>query len=372
MLKENVVFCGIGQGGGNITRELELNDCQCFYVNTSLEDLDTIDTGYDKKYHINGTKGMAKDRALANEVITSEYNDDKVVEAVYKKYANASIYFFIYTLSGGTGGGMGNQIAKKMKERFPDKTVNIITVLPNDEEDIIMQLNAIQCLKGIKDILIDGDKGYITNLQILDNNKKDFDKRTSINKEYASMLDKILSFQSITPEGNLDEEELERLFSIPGVSTICELDNKDFLDELTKVEDTTIFASTLKNVKAHGLILNGDQNNTTSRNLIREEFGVPVATYDTVWDEDLNIIISLGMSFDDSIINKLNANYTRLMNKRKEIEENIKKQQETVNNIDLDFSAIVGLGGSKSKESKPERTGRTGFAGARGAMRGRR
>lgn len=348
MLKERVVFCGIGQGGGNITRELELKGCQCYYVNTSLDDLDTIDTSYDNKYHISKTKGMAKDIEFATEVITSDENDDKIVEAVYKQYANASIYFFVYTTAGGTGGGMGNKIAKRMKERFPDKIVNTINVKPHREEDMMLQYNSIQCFDEIEKLL---EEDYITSIQVIDNNKRDFNKKSSINKEYADIMDEILSYTSITTEGNLDEEEIERLFMVKGVTVINKLSNKDFLDELNEADEKSIFAEHLKNPEVHGLILNVEQDTTINRNLIREVYGVAKLTHDTTWEENSNIIISTGTSFNKGIITELKKNYSELKAKKEQIEKDILENKE---DIDVDFSDLKSLS-SKSKINEAQR-----------------
>lgn len=353
MLKEQVVFCGIGQGGGNITRELEIRGCQCYYVNTSLDDLDTIETSYDKKYHISGTKGMAKDIDYAEEVILSEENDDKIVEAIYKKYANASIYFFVYTTAGGTGGGMGNQIAKRMKERFPGKIVDVITVRPHREEDMVMQYNSIQCLTKLKELL---EEDFVTSVQIIDNNKRDFNEKTSINKDYANIMDEILSFTSITTEGNLDEEELERLFMVKGITVVNRLNNKDFLDELTDIDERSIFVEQLKNPEVHGLILNKEQDTAINRNLIREVFGVPKLTHSTNWNEEMNIIISAGMTFNENIITEMKKSYNDLKNKKEQIEKDTLENKE---DLDVDFSDIKSLS-MKSKIVETQRpTSRT-------------
>lgn len=345
MLKERVVFCGIGQGGGNIVRELEIRGCQCYYVNSSLDDLDTIDTDYNMKYHISKTKGMAKDIELAKEVIESDENDDKIVESLYKQYANASIYFFVYTAAGGTGGGMGNSIARRMKERFPDKTVNAISVKPHREEDMVMQYNANVCLEGIKKLLEDD---YVTNIQILDNNKRDYNKKTSINKEYAELMDVILSYTSITTEGNLDEEELERLFKVKGVTVISKLNNQDFLDELNDADDKSIFADHLKNPEVHGLILNAEQDTSINRNLIREVYGVAKLTHDTTWEGNSNIIISTGTSFNRGILTELKKNYNELKLKKEQIE---KDSLENSEDIEVDFSDLKTLNHKPKLES---------------------
>lgn len=348
MLKERVVFCAVGQGGGNIVRELELKGCQCYYVNSSLDDLDTIDTDYNNKYHISKTKGMAKDIEMAKEVIESDENDDKIVEAVYKQYANASIYFFVYTAAGGTGGGMGNSIAKRMKQRFPDKTVNSISVKPHREEDMVMQYNANICLEGIDKLL---EEDYITNVQILDNNKRDYNKKSEINKEYAEIMEEILSYNDITTEGNLDEEELERLFKVKGITVINKLDNQDFLDELNEADEKSIFAEHLKNPDVHGLILNVEQDTSINRNLIREVYGVAKLTHDTTWENESNIIISTGTTFNKKILIELKKNYQELKLKKEQIEKDSLEKNE---DIEVDFSDLKSLS-QKSKTSQTTR-----------------
>lgn len=375
MLKENMVFCGVGQGGGNITKQLELNDCQCFYVNTSVEDLESLETSLDKWYHIENTKGMAKDIEYAKKVIQSNDNNYKIAEKLYKKYANASIYFMNFTASGGTGGAMSMYIARAIKEMYPEKVINAITVLPHSEEDMIMQYNAVACLKEIEKAMKDE---ILSSLIILDNNKKDYNKKIDINREFASTMDNILSFTSDSVDGNLDEEEIERLFKVRGVMTIHELDNKDFIDSLTKVDDQSIYAKNLKDVKTYGLILNEEQNNSISINLIRETFGMPVVTHSTTWKEDVNIVMSTGMTFEeeDKNINiiQLKKTYAILQERKAKIEESL-KQQSQEESVNVDFSAINGVHNSArtSEGATTTRTrGRRRDLGVKGESRFRR
>lgn len=360
MIKENLVFTAVGQGGGNIVRELELNDCQTFYVNTSIEDLESLGTNPDKWYHIENTKGMAKDIEYGREIIQSNYNDEKIAEKIYKKYANAPIYTLAFTASGGTGSSMSPYIARAIKDMYPDKIVNAITVLPHEEEDMIMQYNAIECLKEIQTLM---DEGIITSLIILDNNKKDYDKKLDINKEFASIIDKVLSFNSDSIDGNLDEEEIERLFSTPGVMTIHELDNIDFGDSLAMADEKSIFAKNSKIVKTHGLILNKHQNNATNINLIRETFGMPMVTHTTTWDEDFNIVISTGVDFeeekDNIVIKGLKKTYNDLKERKRKIEENLRKQLEEGEDVSVDFGDIKGVHRVGKTAPATERTGRT-------------
>jgi len=365
MLKDYVTFVGIGQCGGNISNCIELNNNQVFYINTSLDDLDTIDTDYSKKYCINNVKGMAKDREYAKQTIISNDNDELVAEQIYKKYSNSHIYFFVFSLSGGTGGGMGVSLARKFKEFYPDKIINAIVVYPNSEEAILMQYNAIQCLDEIRDAMKDG---VITNLQIIDNNSKEYSDKVILNSEYSDLLENLLSFNSITSSGNLDEEELERIFSTEGILNIYKLDNEDVGNNLSNLENNTIYVPFKKDCKVQGLVLSKEQDNGINRSLINESFGYPLVSHDTTWSENFSLIISAGSSFNESILNKLKDNYNSIMNKKKELESNVDNYE----SISIDTEAISGLHSRMSFENSQRRTRRTKEVGIRNNSRFRR
>lgn len=111
MLKNDILFVGVGQCGGNITQELEKLNFNSYYVNSSLEDLDTIDTDISNKYHIPKTKGMAKDRQYALEVLGSNDNLPNITNKIYENFSNCRIVYFVLSLGGGTGGTMGGILA---------------------------------------------------------------------------------------------------------------------------------------------------------------------------------------------------------------------------------------------------------------------
>lgn len=369
MLKDYVSFVNTGQCGGNIGQELENYGNQCFYINSSLDDLDTIDTDYSKKYCIENVKGMAKDIEYADKVITSDENDEKIAEQIYKRNSNSHIYFFVFGVSGGTGGGMTVQIMTKFKEFYPDKIVNAIVVKPHEDEDMIMHYNASIVLERINKCLEDG---IVTNLQILDNNSKEFGEKLAINKEFASLFNQILSFNKISSNGNLDEEELERIFTTSGVTIIHKINNGDIVDNLNNFNEESIYAKFNKNPSVHGLILNEKQNNGVNRSIIKDVFGYPMVTHDTTWNEDYNIIISTGMTFNNSIITDLKKTYNTLLEKKKEVENDIcsEKSEE----VKIDDSILKSLNKNKTNTvQRPDARNRRGRAvGVNGETRYRR
>lgn len=358
MLKDSCVFIGVGQCGGNIVRQLELKDgYSCYYVNSSTEDLETIGTDYDKQYHIAETKGMAKDRNMAKDVITSEHRSYLIAEKIYKRYANAKIYTFVFSTSGGTGGGMANTIMDSMKEWYPDKIINAIVVKPHASEDMVMQYNSLECLKELKQLL---DIDVVTNLQIIDNNKREFKDKMKINSEIASLLDGVMSFDQITVEGNLDAEELEIIYSTKGVSIICEFGSNDFANELSNAEQKMSYAKYLKNGSIHGVILNKECNTEMNRAIIKETFGYPLKTMDTVWDEESNIVFVAGTEFNDEVLEELKKSYLEIKEKRESVNDKAKTDVE----IDIDFSELAQASKvANTKVQRPDRRRRVGVNG---------
>lgn len=358
MLKDSCVFIGVGQCGGNIVRQLELKGgYSCYYVNSSTEDLETIGTDYDKQYHIAETKGMAKDRNMAKDVITSDNRSYLIAENIYKRYANAKIYTFIFSTAGGTGGGMANTIMESMKEWYPDKVINAVGVKPHASEDMIMQYNSLECLKELKQLL---DLDVVTNLQIIDNNKREFKDKMKINSEIASLLDGLMSFDQITTEGNLDAEELEIIYSTKGVSVICEFGSNDFANELSKAEQKMAYAKYLKNGSVHGIILNNECNTEMNRSIIKETFGYPLKTMDTVWDEESNIVFVAGTEFNDEVLEELKKSYLEIKEKRESVNDKAKTDVE----IDIDFSELAQASKvANTKVQRPDRRRRVGVNG---------
>ena len=368
LMSEKIAFIAIGQAGGNIVKDLEnitlelfkTNDINAFYVNSSLDDLDACEAPLDKRYHIAGVKGLAKDQDYAYEVITSNENDDKIADAIYNKYANAKIYFLVGSSSGATGGGTMNQIAIKLKEFYPDKIINIITIKPHKEEDMKMQYNSKKCLSKLKQSVEDG---ILTNIQLLDNDKFEFGKKLELNKRYVRLLSKIIHLDVISKEGNLDEEELERLFTRVGIMSLHEIQNSDFKTNISNFENNSLFFKHSKTAETHGLILNTSNNNSESLKLIRENFGVPIETHSIFWDEETNIIVTSGIEFTDEVLQELNNNYSNLKKMRDEINSKYVSNKSEI--VEVDFSDMI-------EQSKQPRETNTQSSQPQIVTRGRR
>lgn len=341
MLINDVVFVGVGQGGGNIVRELELFGAKCFYINTSIEDLDTIDAAYNNRHHIEGKNGMGKDINYSKEVISDVDVLDDINRKLYNRYANAKLFTFVYTLGGGTGGGMGTTIANSFGEYISaeGKISNVIAVRPDDSEDIGILGNSIKSLQELIDIFEDksGEGSYITNIQLLDNNTRE--EISEVNKDFAITISRLLTYDHITSQGNFDESEVFSVVTSRGFTTMVEFANENFEEGLKEAINNTVYVRPNKNPSLHGWVLCNKHDSKANKELIKEVFGVPAYTHHSTWEEETNIIISSGSTFNYDIMNEMKMAFNCLVEKKKEIEQKSLAKEKT-EFIEVDFSIL--------------------------------
>lgn len=165
-----LVVIGLGQCGGRIADEFaRLNRkassqrgieivIGAYAVNTDIADLSglsRIKPDYDHRILIGGRKtgghGVGKINELGAEV--AKEDADKVIDAIRttKRLGEADAFLLIAGAAGGTGSGAIPIMTQHIKERFIDKPVYNLAVLPFEHEEETEErtvYNAATCLKS--------------------------------------------------------------------------------------------------------------------------------------------------------------------------------------------------------------------------------
>jgi len=194
-----LVVIGFGQCGGRIADEFaRLNNrarrrrgieiiTGAFAVNTDAADLSglsTIKADYQHRVLIGGRKtgghGVGKINELGAEVARED--SDKVIDAIRtaRRFFESDAFLLIAGAAGGTGSGAIPILTKHIKERYVDKPVYNLIVLPFQHEEDTEErtvYNSAACLKSTSSvadavILIDNQR-YI---------RKDFSLRNNLAK----------------------------------------------------------------------------------------------------------------------------------------------------------------------------------------------
>ncbi len=165
-----LVVIGLGQCGGRIADEFaRLNRrahgqrgidiiAGAFAVNTDVADLSGL-TGirpdYQHRILIGGRKtgghGVGKINELGAEI--AKEDGDKIIETIRssKRFSEADAFLLVAGAAGGTGSGAVPVIAQYIKERYVDKPIYTLIVLPFEHEEQTEErtiYNVATCLKS--------------------------------------------------------------------------------------------------------------------------------------------------------------------------------------------------------------------------------
>ncbi len=194
-----LVVIGLGQCGARIADEFaHLNNRAkserrieitpgVFAVNTDAADLSGlryIKTDYQSRILIGGRKagghGVGKINEMGAEIAKAD--GDKVIDAIRtaKRFYESDAFMLIASSGGGTGSGSLPVITQMVKDRYGDKPVYALVVLPFEHEESTEErtiYNTATCLKSISSIadavfLVDNQR-YI---------RKDYSLRNNLSK----------------------------------------------------------------------------------------------------------------------------------------------------------------------------------------------
>jgi cell division GTPase FtsZ len=194
-----LVVIGLGQGGSRVADEFaHLNNRAkserkieitpgVFAVNTDAADLSGlryIGTSYQSRILIGGRKagghGVGKINEMGAEIAKAD--GDKVIDAIRtaKRFYESDAFLLIAASGGGTGSGALPIITQMVKDRYADKPVYALVILPFEHEESTEErtiYNTATCLKSIGQIadavfLVDNQR-YI---------RKDYSLRSNLAK----------------------------------------------------------------------------------------------------------------------------------------------------------------------------------------------
>jgi len=166
-----LVIIGFGQCGGKIADEFGRINARArshrgieiiadaFAVNTDVTDLSSLSSiKSDYRHRIligsrkTGGHGVGKINELGAEIARDD--GDKVIDAIRgtKRFYESDAFLLIASAGGGTGSGAIPVITEFIKERYPDKPVYDLVVLPFEHEETTEErsiYNSALCLKSV-------------------------------------------------------------------------------------------------------------------------------------------------------------------------------------------------------------------------------
>lgn len=333
-MKSRIGFVAVGQAGGNIGKLFEAKGYPVLYLNTSVEDLETVDGVH--KYHITGGEGCNKNREKAKQLVIDDF--DNIAERI-DETVDAELLFVIFSSGGGTGSGAGPMLADMLADG--ERKVGIVTVIPGEKESIKSQINSYYCFNEIMAI------EQTSALFVIDNNRGD---RKMLNEVFADSFDSFVAIpQKYRSEnGNVDNSEVIEALSAHGSAIVVEIDKND-IAQLVACIDDSIYAPVMhdKVIKYISCACCADIKDFSE---IHKVAGIPFDEFRAYSDDNAVMLLS-GLSYPVTRLNRMHeivsANKDSIINST-----NIKSVQLE---DDFDFLNIKKAGDSQAKPQTKSR-----------------
>lgn len=217
-----VSVVGIGNAGGQVALAAAGKGIPVFVMNTSVKDLDDqVLSGQIKCYQIGDGRGSGKDRDNAMALLKSNGKSgiaDIFTNPYFKDIVEPSdVVFVTFSTAGGTGSGIGPEIARMIHKAYRNKVVIPYGILPKTVESVMAQSNAIACV----DDMTKCDTPYmLADLSFYENEAQE----TSFKKIGEYMADTMCvirgDYLKMSANGMADERDVLTVISEPGYMAI--------------------------------------------------------------------------------------------------------------------------------------------------------
>lgn len=321
ILREHLLYIGIGQCGGNIGDEFQKQNIQTICVNSSLRDLDTLKY-VNQKLHLKDGAGANHNRKKSKQLFIKEL--PTFLNTIGEKVRQHDIKIILvgYSSAGGTGSGIGNIASELIKKKYPNIVVCMVSVLPSDLETIKAHYNSYLCFQELMQNKICGATF------ILDNNS--FEDKLEINREFVENFCNLIDIPQCDSSQlkRIDENEILEVLSAKNMAIITSIpyiENQNIIDSLLKSLNDNVYAPREEDNKLGYLLLSlADRNLSFEKTLadLQLSIGKPIDAYITSNTRKKTIICLTGLKMPEERINKI----------KNVIEGNSKIIEETLNN----------------------------------------
>lgn len=289
MFKNSVLNISFGQGAGNIGQLMEQQGILNLAINTSKQDLDTLNVKH--KYLIKNGQGCGKDRNKSKKLVINDF--ENILSVINNILDSTTIkHIFVgFTMGGGSGSGGGPMFAKLIANEYSNINVCVYAVIPSKSEPFKAQYNACECYREL--IKIEN----LGSMFFLDNNKHE--NKFIINRYF---VDDLMEFLKIPDEdksskGNIDIEEMNTILSCNLMINISVTDENNH-----KVKPSILVDTECDGFVKYIALSNAKQNLLKD---IQASVGYPLDAFYTFNNRKINVIVLAGLSLPSSSMNEI-------------------------------------------------------------------
>ena len=332
-MQKRIGFVAIGQAGGNIGQLFEKKGYSVLYLNTSQEDLDTLqDAKF--KYHISNGEGCNKDRNKAKQLIIDDY--DNIAQEIETKIGTQMI-FVIFASGGGTGSGAAPMLIDLLVD--DGKTVGAITIIPALTESLKSQMNSYEAFKELTNI--DGTGACF----IIDNNTGD---KLELNERLVEPFHEFVMIPANhkSTKGIIDKAEIMETLKAHGMAYVFATEPNSAA-VMKAIKDNTYSSLECDQViKYIAVSLAGDVNLED----IQKEVGIPLDSFVT-YNDNATVCCISGLSYPQT---RMDSVYNVVDNSKDVVMKNLRSTRENQMRDDINFLSLGEEKNAKQEIHKPK------------------
>lgn len=332
-MKNKIAFVAVGQAGGNIGQLFEQKGYNVLYINTSQEDLDTLEKAK-FKYHIPNGEGCNKDRRKAKQLVIDDF--DQIAAEIETKI-KSELIFVIFASGGGTGSGAGPMLADLLID--DGKTIGAMTIIPNPEESVKSHMNSYECFSELTQI------PGLASCFILDNNNGDkLELNSRFVEDFCSFLDIPEKHKSV--KGNIDKAEIIETLNAHGMAVVARQKAQESAEVIKAIHNTPF--APIEGDRAVKYITASLSGNVRMADL-EKDLGTPIDTFQTFNDENTICCVS-GLNYPQT---RLDIVYNKVSENKEAIKKNLAATHESTMKKDVNFLDDLEPEKKPATEKKP-------------------
>lgn len=334
-MKNKIAFVAVGQAGGNIGQLLEEKGFPVLYINTSQEDLDTLEKAK-YKYHIPGGEGCNKDRRKAKQLVIDDF--DQIVTEIETKI-KAALTFVIFASGGGTGSGAGPMLIDLLIDE--GRATGAITIVPGKNESVKAHINSYECFSELTEI--SGTAACF----ILDNDREE---KLALNNWFVNDLYSFLELpeKHKNIKGNIDKAEVVETLSAHGMALVTSGVASSSAEAIAAVRDNP-YAPTEGDRAVKYIAASLSEG--VSMPELEKAIGTPIDTFQTFNDDGITICCVSGLTYPQT---RLDTIYKKVVENKAVIEKNLTTVRETRMKKSINFLADFELPKRVAEKPKPK------------------
>lgn len=310
---------GIGACGGNQVAAFRKYNLPSFYVNSAMEDLNSLGLQDMHYYHVKGATGCHKDRNVSKTYLAHHYED--ILKHIERNLTGKYVFLFGST-GGGTSSGMCALMTELLENELGKIVIPIITI-PSLSESLQAKTNSYELLKELF-----GCAQHT--IFIVDNNKES--NLAKSNETLANLIYSLISDVSTSVDGIYDYSEICNMLEQKGYGILNYFTRKPTQADITSSIKSAVANNIFADIELHNTLYYCGIKSSTMRKTIKidyEELQLTFGYWRDVfqgYQTKSDMIFMSGLQYPMTIINRL---YDSIKEDKKKIE------------LDMQFSSGV-------------------------------